>query len=170
VTPKTLREALQRNRQRLAFERLTADAPWLAREVLDVVAADESATLDAEIRTVLARTRPEERGELVVSRSSDAFGRAVLAYFECRRESRFCTFLAHWQEAGGLVLDATYLGRHLSELLALDGDTVYGCNEGFGEVFAADRTVDDEGVTFEFFTVDLPAGGAAGFSPPKRSI
>jgi hypothetical protein len=149
--PTALKEAIERNRQRLAFDQLAAQAPWLVREAADVMPAERSQKLDAELRGLLGRLRPQKQGELLVTHDLDTLCQAVFDRFESLLQVRFNVFLAHWVSAGAIILEGTYLRHHICDLLVFDGDTVYGCTEDNGEVFAVDRSVFADGVTFEMF-------------------
>jgi hypothetical protein len=143
---------LMRNRQRLSVERLTTLAqPFLSR-ALAVVDAVESIDLAPELRSQLKLRRPRAAGNLLVTENGSTFAATVEKYFSDRAGRTFHAFLAHWGDAGALILDGSDLAKHGVPLLRLDGDTLYGCTSDRTEGFALDLTVTGAGVIFVLFS------------------
>lgn len=153
-----LQEALQRERQRLALARLAVEAEWVIREAGEILPPEASLELDAELRELLAKRRPIERGHLFITRRAGALRKAAGDFFADRPGVRYVLLLAHWVEAGAMVFPSELLGSRIGDLLELDGDTVYGCREDLSEVFAVDRTFEDDGLTFELFWFAVTGG------------
>lgn len=151
-----LHESLHRNRQRLVLDQLEVLADWVFAEAAEILSPEVSAELDAECRGWLAQRRPDERGHLFITPSASALRTAAAEYFARRPGIRYVVLMAHWAEAGALTFGGDVLTRRIGDLLELDGDTVYGCNEDFSEVFAVDRTFGDHGLTFELFWFRVP--------------
>lgn len=145
-----LEEALFKNRQRPAVDKLQSKLPWLT----DAVFADyaTSRSLDKLVRSKLEQHRPSRNGELLVTQDLVAFERALSEFFEARPEKAFYLFMFHWPEAGAMRLASAQLADHGGELLLFDGDAVYGCDEEQNEIVSLDRTVESASCTIlEFF-------------------
>jgi hypothetical protein len=139
------------NRQRLAIERLTRLAQSLLPPTVGVVDAVQSAELARELQLQFKSRRPREAGNLLVTESKGTFAAMVKQYFSERADVTFHAFLAHWEDAGGLILSGADLAEHAVQLLSFDGDGLYGCISDKAEMFSLDFTLSEGTEIYELF-------------------
>jgi hypothetical protein len=147
-----LEESLLRNRQRVAAQKLRSPLKTILSELVQFADPMFSKLVDSTIKGKLAQRRSQRNGDLVITRNPDEFKAAINDYFDERRALTFLVFLWRWSEAGALKLLGSNIATGASQLLCLDGDSVYGCTADETQVFSLDRTVDDGGTAiFELF-------------------
>ena len=153
-----LEQALFKNRQKQAFEKLRPTLPL--KDDLALADYSTSRLLDQNVRSHLATRRPTGDGQLLETSDLGSLEEAVREYFSANSGTRYYLFILRAPEIGALSVSADQASQHAVELLLLDGDAVYGCSEDTRDVVSLDRTEKDDGtVVFEFFRFRVPVSG-----------
>ena len=151
MTSRELEIALALSKQRSAILRLLSGGANFLPADCAFKSVIDSFKLDASLRQILSQRRPLEAGTLVVTQSRDDFDDQLNTFFRNRHSEHFELLLAHWLDAGAMVVTGDSMVGHSLTLLEFDGDSIYGRTVHSHEVISIDRSVQGSMVEYELF-------------------